>query len=66
MILCFNGSMPKKKTTMQTTNFQLDLETHKKLRIAAIEARVSMGEAIRQAINLWLKQQRNKGGTTRG
>ncbi len=58
--------MPKKETTMQTTNFQLDLETHKKLRIAAIEARVSMGEAIRQAIKLWLKQQRNKGGATRG
>ncbi len=55
-----------KKKKMQTTNFQLDLETHKRLRIAAIEAGVSMGEAIRQAINLWLKEQKRKGGSSRG
>ncbi len=42
---------------MQVTNFQLDVETHKALRIAAIEAGVSMGEALRQAVELWLKEQ---------
>lgn len=58
--------MKQKEKKMQTTNFQLDLETHKRLRIAAIEAGVSMGKAIRQAINLWLKEQKEKGGSSRG
>jgi len=46
---------------MQVTNFQLDVETHKALRIAAIEAGVSMGEALRQAVELWLKEQKKRG-----
>ncbi len=46
---------------MQVTNFQLDVETHKALRIAAIEAGVSMGEALRQAVELWLKEQKKTG-----
>ena len=46
---------------MQVTNFQLSVETHKALRIAAIEAGVSMGEALRQAVELWLKEQKKSG-----
>jgi len=46
---------------MQVTNFQLDVETHKALRIAAIEAGVSMGVALRQAVELWLKEQKKTG-----
>ena len=41
---------------MQSTVFQLDVESHKALRIAAIEAEISMGEALRQAVGLWLKE----------
>ena len=40
------------------TNFRLDGETHKALRIAAIEEGVSMAEALRQAIELWLKDRK--------
>lgn len=43
---------------MQATNFRLDAETHKALRIAAIEAGVSMAEALREAIELWLKERK--------
>ena len=43
---------------MQTTVFQLDVDTHKALRIEAIEAGVSMGEALRRAVEKWLKEQR--------
>lgn len=46
---------------MQVTNFQLDAETHKALRIAAIEAGVSMGEALRQGVEMWLKDQKKTG-----
>lgn len=58
--------MVGKEKKLQTTNFQLDPETHKKLRITAIEAGVSMGEAIRQAISLWLSEQKKKGGSVHG
>ena len=46
---------------MQTTVFQLDVETHKALRLAAIEASVSMGEALRRAVKSWLKDQKKTG-----
>ena len=46
---------------MQSTVFQLDVETHKALRIAAIEAGVSMGEALRRAVEKWLKEQKKIG-----
>ena len=46
---------------MQVTNFQLDVEIHKALRIAAIEEGVSMGEALRRAVELWLKDQKKTG-----
>lgn len=48
---------------MQVTNFQLDADTHKALRIAAIEAGISMAEALRRAVQVWLKEQ--KGGKRR-
>jgi len=50
--------MVRKGVKMQVTNFQLDAETHKALRIAAIEAGVSMGEALRRAVELWLREQK--------
>jgi hypothetical protein len=39
---------------MKATHFQLDLVTHKRLRIGAIEEGISMGEALRQAVEMWL------------
>jgi predicted HicB family RNase H-like nuclease len=48
----------KEVKTVQATNFRLDPETHKALRIAAIEDGVSMAEALRQAIELWLKERK--------
>ena len=43
---------------MQATNFRLDGETHKALRIAAIEDGLSIAEALREAIELWLKERK--------
>ena len=53
--------MARKGVKMQVTNFQLDAETHKALRITAIEAGVSMGEALRRAVELWLREQKKTG-----
>ena len=46
------------KNVQAQTNFRLDAETHKALRIAAIEDGLSMAEALRQAIELWLKERK--------
>lgn len=46
---------------MQATMFRLDAETHKLLRIAAIEERISMNEALKQAVETWLKEHKRKG-----
>lgn len=43
---------------MQTTVFKLDEEVHRALRVAAFEAGISMGEALRQAVALWLQEQK--------
>ncbi len=51
----------KEVKKMQTTVFQLDVETHKALRLAAIESSVSMGEALRRAVKSWLKDQKKTG-----
>jgi hypothetical protein len=37
-------------------------ETHKSLRIAAIEADISMNDAINQAVDLWLKEHQKRKG----
>ena len=41
---------------MKATILRLNPETHKLLRIAAIEAELSMNDAINQAVVLWLKE----------
>jgi len=46
------------KSVQAQTNFRLDAETHKALRITAIEDGLSMAEALRQAIELWLKERK--------
>ena len=46
---------------MKQTLFRLDPETHKALRIAAIEQGISMNEALTQAVDAWLKEHRRKG-----
>ena len=46
---------------MRATILRLEHETHKALRIAAIEADISMNDAINQAVALWLKEQKRKG-----
>ena len=43
---------------MRATILRLDAEMHKQLRIAAIEADMSMNDAINQAVALWLKEQK--------
>jgi len=47
---------------MKSTVFRLDPDTHKALRIAAIETGISMNEALTQAVEAWLKEHRRKGG----
>ena len=47
---------------MKSTVFRLNPETHKALRIAAIEEGISMNEALTQAVEAWLKEYRRKGG----
>jgi len=46
---------------MRATILRLDAEMHKQLRIAAIEADMSMNDAINQAVALWLKEQKRAG-----
>ncbi len=48
----------KEAKPMRATILRLNPETHKQLRIAAIEAEISMNDAINQAVVLWLEQQR--------
>ena len=47
---------------MKATMFRIDPELHKTLRIAAIEAGVSMNEAVKQAVALWLERQKKGKG----
>ena len=46
---------------MKATVFRLDPETHKRLRIAAIEAGISMNDALTEAVETWLKEHQRKG-----
>lgn len=46
---------------MKLTGFRIDPELHKALRMAALEAGVSMNRAVREAVEMWLKEQRRKG-----
>ena len=45
----------KKRGEWRATQFLVDPEIHKQLRIAAIEEGISMAEALRQAVMLWLE-----------
>ena len=45
---------------MQKTVFLLGVETHEALRDAAHEERISMGEALRQAVDTWLKARKKQ------
>ena len=45
---------------MQATMFRIEPELHKALRIAAIEAGVSMNQAVKEAVELWLKEQKRR------
>jgi predicted HicB family RNase H-like nuclease len=47
---------------MKSTVFRLNPETHKALRIAAIEQGISMNEALTQAVEKWLKEHSRRGG----
>jgi len=47
---------------VQATMFRLDPETHKELRIAAIEEGLSMNEALKQAVEQWLQKYRKGKG----
>jgi hypothetical protein len=56
------------KENLHPTQFLLDRNTHKKLRIAAVEEGIPMAEALREAVILWLKnrEQRPKSGRSHG
>jgi predicted HicB family RNase H-like nuclease len=47
---------------MKATMFRIEPDLHKALRIAAIEAGVSMNQAVKEAVEIWLKEQKRKGG----
>lgn len=47
---------------MKGTMFRLDADTHKALRIAAIEEGISMNEALTQAVEIWLKEHKKRKG----
>ena len=64
LMSCYQKSMKenrKEVKEMQATMFRLDPDTHKALRIAAIEEGISMNEALRQAVEMWLKEHKRKG-----
>lgn len=48
----------KGEKSMQATQVRIEPELHKALRIAAVEAGISMNKAINEAIEIWLKQKR--------
>jgi predicted HicB family RNase H-like nuclease len=52
----------KEAKLMRATILRLEAETHKALRIAAIEADMSMNDAINQAVETWLKQHQKRKG----
>jgi len=52
----------KEAKPMRATTLRLEPETHKALRIATIEADISMNDAINQAVNLWLKEHQKRKG----
>ena len=41
---------------MQATMFRLDPELHKMLRLTAIAGGISMNDALKQAVEMWLKK----------
>lgn len=45
---------------MRATILRLETETHRALRIAAIESDISMNDAINQAVSLWLIEHRKR------
>lgn len=51
----------KEDKSMQSTVVRIETAMHKALRIAAIEAGISMNRAVNQAVALWLKEQKRKG-----
>ena len=64
LLSCYQSSMIKTgkgDKKMKSTVFRLDPETHKTLRIAAIEEGISMNEALTQAVDGWLKEHRRGG-----
>lgn len=55
------------KENLHPTQFLLDRNTHKKLRIAAVEEGIPMAEALRDAVNMWLKNRKaKKSGSKQG
>jgi predicted HicB family RNase H-like nuclease len=52
----------KEVKPMKPTLFRLDPDTHKALRIAAIEEGISMNEALTQAVDMWLSEHRKRKG----
>jgi len=45
----------------QHFNVRIEKEVYEQLRRAAFEKRISLAEVIRQAVDLWLEEERNFG-----
>ncbi len=56
----------QKRGEWRATQFLVDPEIHKQLRIAAIEEGITMAEALREAVTLWLKTRPEKNKITQG
>ncbi len=57
VVVLYNAIMIEKSDKrLQTTVFRLPTEIHKALRQTALEQGISMGEALRQAVEVWLKE----------
>ncbi len=56
----------KKREEWRPTQFLMDPEIHRQLRIAAIEQGISMAEVLREAVILWLKTKQEKEEAGRG
>jgi predicted HicB family RNase H-like nuclease len=53
-------NIKKAEKQMKATMFRIDPELHRELRIAAIEAGVSMNQAVKEAVEIWLKEQKRR------
>jgi predicted HicB family RNase H-like nuclease len=55
----------KSKRAVQATQVRIKPELHRALRIAAVKAGISMNAAINEAVEMWLRRNRETGERTK-